>query len=258
MMATKFFLILPLCLFILYLGFQQWRQQRSFKTASHSDIFTYNLSLIELFWAPGSIIYLCGMQMNNVAIMIVGMSTFTFTFMGEILFHVLTCVERYMAVVHPVIYRTSRNAGGLKIRKIIISCVWMLCFGLLFLYADASGAYIALAVICILAVAIMIISFCSISVLCILMHPGPGEAGGEKLRVTQSKQRAFNTITAILGVLVLWIIGLIVLNALRNSLLLNKNATCVIMASIDWFNLPISLIAPLLYLNKSRKRFCCW
>ncbi|KAJ4926971.1 hypothetical protein JOQ06_014712 [Pogonophryne albipinna] len=53
---------------------------------------------------------------------------------GESLFHVLTCLERYLAVVRPIIYLRLRNVQGVRIRNISIG----------------------------------------LSVLCVLIRPGPG------------------------------------------------------------------------------------
>ncbi|KAJ4945014.1 hypothetical protein JOQ06_013553 [Pogonophryne albipinna] len=54
---------------------------------------------------------------------------------GESLFHVLTCLERYLAVVRPIIYLRLRNVQGVRIRNISIG----------------------------------------LSVLCVLIRPGPGD-----------------------------------------------------------------------------------
>lgn len=254
LMAVKVILVFPLCLFILYSGYQQ----RSLKTGSHCDVFTYHLSLIELFWAPGCIFYLCGRHSNNLAMILLGMCAFSFTYLGQILFQVLTCVERYLAVIHPVIYMTSRNARGLRIRKITIGSVWLLSSGLITLNVDPTTTYITIAVLCVMFFAITVITFCSISVLYTLMHPAPGEGGGEKARVAQSKQRAFKTITAILGVLLLWCVCVFLSNALSYSFPLSPHVLCPLLASINWLNLPTNLTAPLLYLNRSGKLTGCW
>lgn len=53
-----------------------------------------------------------------------------------------------------------------------------------------------------LILSIIISSFCSLSVIFVLIRPGPGKHGGNRERVVQSKKMAY-TIVAILGVLVL-------------------------------------------------------
>lgn len=100
--ALRIILLLPLCTFVLYLGHQQWKQQRSFKTASHADIFTYHMAAMELIFVMGAFLSFGGTNQSVIAA--VGSIASLIAYFGEILFHVLTCVEHYLAVVHPIIY----------------------------------------------------------------------------------------------------------------------------------------------------------
>ncbi|KAK2863416.1 hypothetical protein Q5P01_002949 [Channa striata] len=130
---------------------------------------------------------------------IVGLNVFFIIFLGQIMFHVLTCVERYLAVVHPITYR------GLK-------------------------------------------------------RSGPGEVGKDRERVDQSKQRAFYTIMSIMGVLWLLFVGVLVCVWLGFTAtpLMSYRVRCVEMISAIWFNLPNSLLLPLLFLHRVGKfTFCC-
>lgn len=54
---TRVCLLLPLSVFILCVAH---RPQRSFKTMSHSDMFTYNNAVLQLICSVGIIIYTCG------------------------------------------------------------------------------------------------------------------------------------------------------------------------------------------------------
>ncbi|KAI9524359.1 hypothetical protein NQZ68_018096 [Dissostichus eleginoides] len=188
-------LILPICIFALYLGFQRWRQQSSTSsTTSHSDIFTFHMVLMELVDYIGSTLRI-------------------YAWYGRAYFHVLTCVERYLAVVHPVTYLSLKGQRGVRIRNI--------CIGM--------------------------------SVLCVLIRPRPGEQGGDRTIVDQSKRRAFYTIVAILGVLLFRSCGnmaLVVLNVFNEGI-------CVMVVSESWFTLPSSLVLPLLFLHRAGKLSCC-
>jgi len=254
--AIKTILLLPLCAFILYLGFQQWQQHGSFQTASHSDLFTYHLSAMELIWVFGSVFYLCGIYCYSSAMIVLGSCVFSFVFYGEMFFHVLTCVERYLAVVHPITYLGLRTSRGVRIRNICIGCVWLLSFGLLGAHADLTGEWVLNTMLLFLVFSIIVISFCSLSVLCALIRPGPGEGGGEDGRVDQSKQRAFHTVTAISSVLWLWFIGLLVTSPISKTSLLSEEIACVLTVSFGYFNLPCCLVSPLLYLHKAGKLSC--
>ncbi|XP_037615281.1 uncharacterized protein LOC119481999 [Sebastes umbrosus] len=250
-------LSLPLSILVLYLGHQRWQQQRSFKTTSHSDIFTYHLASMDLIWVVGCFCSFYGTYANIMAMISVGFCATTFVFTGEMFFHVLTCVERYLAVVHPVVYLGLKNARGVRIRNISVGCVWLLCFGLTGLIVLKIPDFPINEFSIILIFCLIVVSFCSLSVLCVLIRPGPGDGGGLKEHVDQSKQRAFHTITAILGVLWLWFVGILVSIGLYNSTLLSHSVSCVVILCANWFNLPSSLVLPLLYLHRAGKLSCC-
>ena len=242
--------LLSLSISILYLGYQQWRQQRSFKTASHSDVITYHVAIMNLIWTLGAVFYFVGLYWDFPPLVTVGYFFLSSIFYEEILFHVLTCVDRYLAVVHPVTYRGLRNSRGDMIRNIGIFSVWLLSF-LFNSAAEYNQVLSLLLFICVLVTSLVVVSFCSISVLCALTRPGPGEQG----RVDQSKQRAFFTVMAILGALSFWLFGFLVSSVLKISQL-SKSVTCLIQASFVWFSLPSSLVLPLLYLHKNGKFSC--
>ncbi|MEQ2213873.1 hypothetical protein XENOCAPTIV_022501, partial [Xenoophorus captivus] len=255
MASVKSVLILPLCTFILYLGHQRWRQQRSFQAVSHSDLFTYHLAVIELFWGPGVICYYFGTYIESKVLLIWGLYDLAIPYYGEVFFHLLTCMERYLAAVHPVIYLGLRNARGIRIRNIAIGSVWMLCFGLSGFNADITGKTVVIAMLSVLIVSIVVITFCSISVLCVLVRPRPGGNGRQRKQINQSKLRAFHSVTAISCVLWVWFGALFVSYALSMSLVLSESVDCVLNASVCWFNLPTSLVLPLLYLHREGKLF---
>ncbi len=252
---TNILLLLPLCVFILYLGLQRWRQQRSTSTAamaSHSDSFTYHLVAMELIGVLGYILCCCGIYSNHSVILLVGYCLCSSTWYGEMFFHILTCVERYLAVVHPITYLSLRGERGIRIRNISIGCVWLLCF-VAACRITFEGALIIMDS-CLLIFSFIVIFFCSLSVLCVLIRPGPGEQGGDRKSVDQSKQRAFYTIVAILGVLMLkcvWNLTWVVLNVSK------KSSDCVVMMSGVWLNLPSSLVLPLLFLHRAGTLVCC-
>ncbi|TNN35403.1 hypothetical protein EYF80_054439 [Liparis tanakae] len=154
---TTILLLLPLFILVLYLGFQ--RSSSSSAVMSHTDSFTYQLTSIELIGVLGRTICCCAVYLKQLPVLMWGFFLLTFTWYGQTFFHMLTCVERYLAVVHPVTYLGLRSERGVRIRTVSVG----------------------------------------LSVLYILIRPGPGEQGGDRERVDQSKQRAFYTIMAILG-----------------------------------------------------------
>lgn len=255
--AVKSILTLPLCIYVLYLGFRRWLVQRTFEAVSHSDIFTYHLSAVELFWGLGFVCHLYGTTINSYILIYVGIFTLFFTCYGEGFFHVLTSVDRYLAVVHPITYLGLKSVRGVRIRNAGIAGVWLLSFGLVTTAADTHSYYLIFLFL-FLIVSLLVVTFCSFSVLCVLIRPAPGQGGGERERVDQSKQRAFNTITAISSVLWFWFIGLLVATALSKSSLLTEHEKCLLIPYASWFNLPTSLVSPLQFLHRAgRLSFIC-
>uniref|UniRef100_A0A096LQK9 G-protein coupled receptors family 1 profile domain-containing protein n=1 Tax=Poecilia formosa TaxID=48698 RepID=A0A096LQK9_POEFO len=242
-------LMLPLSIFILHYGVQQWLQRRSASAAaiSHSDCFTYHMVVMELLGVFGYILNLAGICRGDVYIIRIGDFFTSLTWFGQVFFHSLTCLERYLAVVHPIVYLRLKNERGIRIRNVSIACAWALSVAgveNLFTIMDS----------CLLITAIVIVSFCSLSVLCVLIRPGPGDQSSDNEKVDQLKKRAFYTIMAILGVLVLrftW--GLT-----RSIFYMSKaNYYCLVMTSCFWFYLPSSLVLPLLFLHRTGKLMCC-
>ncbi|KAF7644522.1 hypothetical protein LDENG_00220650 [Lucifuga dentata] len=105
---------------------------------------------------------------------------------------------------------------------------------------------------CIMAVCCALISYCSLSVLCALIRPGPGEGGGDRERVDQSKLRNHHAIT---GMLVLRFGGHLVCSWLMSSGL--SVDVCMLSRLVLWLNLPSSLVLPLLFLHRAGKLTVC-
>ncbi|CAJ1085807.1 hypothetical protein D5F01_LYC22916 [Xyrichtys novacula] len=162
---TSILLLFPLCMLIICLGLQQWRKRRSASAAetSHSDIFTYHMVAMEMIGILGCGLYCCGVCLLEPWLVLFGVYFFTATSNGQIFFHILTCAERHLAVVHPILYRGLKQRGGVRIRNITIG----------------------------------------LSVLHTLKRPGPGDGGGNRARADKTKMKAFQTITIILGALLL-------------------------------------------------------
>lgn len=240
-------LLLLLFIYIFYLGYQQ----RSI--SSHTDLFMYHSITMQLITYLGLTCYFCGGYINHPEMTMGGLCLWSMTDIGQALFHTLTCVERYLAVGKPITYLHLKQAGGVRIRNTSIGCVWLLSFGWLAVWYLASTTLYLVLYSCSMGFALAVISFCSISVLCTLKRPGPGDVGGNKECVDQSKQRAFYSIVAILGVLLLRSVGNLISNLLSNSELVTPLNYCLLVMSGFWLDLPNSLALPLLFLHRTGK-----
>ncbi|KAK2863389.1 hypothetical protein Q5P01_002922 [Channa striata] len=249
-------LLLPLFIFVLCVGYRQWRQQRSTST-THSNLFIYHSIAMELNVFFGFTSFYCGGYFNVPGIMLIGLIIWTITYLGQGLLHILTCVERYLAVVYPISYLHLRQAGEVTIRNISVGCVWLLTFAwLLMCYLLSSNLYFILHCCCTMFV-FVVITFCSISVLCALKRPGPGEVGGNKKRIDQSKQRAFVNILLITGVLLLRYVGKMICFMIFNLTEVEPSNICVALLATVCLDLPSSLVLPLLFLQRVGKLQCC-
>ncbi|KAL6118281.1 uncharacterized protein ACO6RY_03112 [Pungitius sinensis] len=245
-------LLLPLCLLVLYLGAQRWRQQRS-KAASHCDIFTYHLVVTEMICVFGCALYCCATVAHAAPLVNIGAYVISVATNGQVPFHILTCVERRLAVVYPITYLRLRERGGVRIRNVAVGFAWLFFLGLFGVNLFMSSAFL----FCLSVGSVVVISFCSLSVLRALVRPGPGAGAGGRERADQSKVRAFNIITAILGTHLFRLGGYLLVLSAYNSLAWSEQVRCDLLLSGVWFGLPGSLVLPLLYLHRAGKLLCC-
>lgn len=255
--ATNILFLLPLYIIVLYLFVQQWRQQQKCSTAlSHSDHFTCHMVLMDLTGVIGSISFFCGIHIDLSQLKAVGTFLLFIGLNGQAFLHFLTCLERYLAVVHPVTYRSLRNSKGIQIRNVTIGISWLLSFAIQgFLFLENLSLYKILGALY-LVLSIANVFFCSFSVLLVLIRPGPGERDGNRCKIDKTKQRALFTITAILVVLSIKFIGYLISNGIVTSKQEAQNTVCAVMGAALWFSLPSSLVLPLLFLHRAGKLGC--
>lgn len=248
---TYLLLFLPLFILVLYFGYQQFRQQHSTSTSTaQSDAFLYNSFAMDLITCVGYNLLFFGSYFNLPDMMLVGSCFETVASCGQDFFHLLSCVERYLAVVKPITYRRLRHARGVKIRYISIGCVWFLSFLYLTQTFLGNEKLNMILYFCFMGFFLIATCFCSISVLCVLKHPGPGELGGKREQANQSKQRAFYTIMAIMGALLFRFGGHLITYIIQTAIVIGATEACVIMFSESLFNLPSTLVLPLLFLHR--------
>ncbi|XP_040929305.1 uncharacterized protein LOC121202666 [Betta splendens] len=241
---VSIFLLLPLNACVLHRGLQQWRRQRVSTAAmtTHSDIFTCHLAVMELISVFGAVLCVCGIYVNNFQLIKSWFYLSSITFYGETFFHILTCLELHLAVVHPIVYLSLREERWTRIRNIVIGCIWLLSCGWTGLITIGNGYLIP--DVCLLITSVFIISFCSLSVLRALTRPGPGKLGRDP-----SKQRAFYSIAAILGVLLLRCSWSLV--GAGRSVALGLVTDCLSNMCGVWISLPGSLLLPLMFMQRT-------
>lgn len=249
-LAVKTIIILPLAVVVLHLGYRHWRQQRSAAPTSHTDVLAYHMAVLDLLFVVAVLLSLCGELSGLLLLTTVSYHIYAFTFPGPVLLHILTCLERYLAVVHPVTYLKLRRSGGSRIWNGFLVCTWLLSLGW------GAGGRAALnppyfPMFILLAFALVTVTLSSLRVLVVLIRPKPGEGG----RANQSRLRAFQTMAVITGLVWMWFLGSLVTLALGKNI--SKVVSCVVVGAGFWFTVPSHLVLPLLFLHRAGKLTAC-
>ncbi|KAJ4948703.1 hypothetical protein JOQ06_020233 [Pogonophryne albipinna] len=244
-------LLLPVCIRVIYISVQKWRQQPN-AIIRHSDALTYNMVATELMNILGSCLSCCAAYTGFTIMMQLGIYLFLLNFSAQQYFHVLTCVERYLAVVHPIIFLKLRGNRAVRIRNVTIVCVWLLCFGSMAFLSLPEDQSIAVSFFW-ASLFLFVVLFCSVSVVWVLIRPKPRVGK----RVDRTKVRALYYMMVILGVLVFRFGSTTISLALYHFQNQVVDEKCLALFCMIWMGLPGSLVLPLLYLHKAGKLTCC-
>ncbi|XP_051537047.1 chemokine XC receptor 1-like [Myxocyprinus asiaticus] len=161
-----------------------------------TEFFSLNLFVSEILLSLNSLLNLLNKEFEIHKI--VGAFLIGLAITGRPLFQCLICVERYLAVVHPV---TFLKFKPLRYRVICSGIVWVTTVGSCLVIIMALELFLSkLFVGFILAQFFALLSvqlFCCLAVLRALKQSGPGERGREKLEENHMKRRASNLILTI-------------------------------------------------------------
>lgn len=246
------FFFLPLYIYILYVGLERWRRQSASTAASHSDCLAYNAVLVEVIGVLGFVLICCGIHTGQKHLSARGVQTTAIQFGGQLIFQILTCAERYFAVVHPVAYMRQKNSRGNRIRNATVGCCWLLCFSSISLLLIEDEVANPAVYFVLLAFSIVAVLFFSSSVLDVLVRPRPAEVANSRQRVDQQKMRAFRMMMAILSVLALKLASSTCSTA-TYILVSDYKIQCEVWLLTHWINIPSVLVIPLLYVQRQRK-----
>lgn len=238
--------VVPLCALVIFIS-----AQRSGTAASHSDHFTYQTIINTLLSFTGMTLTGGGVRAGLSPMAHVGLFLFGSTAFTQMFFDTLTCVERYVAVVHPITYRNLKNVKGVRIRNVSIGCVWLLSFSPLTFMTVKSEILTVVLFLCVTALCLVIVFFCNFRVLVVLIRPGPGKVGGAKQPVDKSKLRAFYTIAIILMALLIRFGTNTFLSSFYTSAVPTMEAKCHLILSIMWLTLPGNMVLPLLFVHRA-------
>ncbi|KAJ0006104.1 hypothetical protein NQD34_013377, partial [Periophthalmus magnuspinnatus] len=233
-------LLLPVFLSVIYIGFQQWRKPKTqlrSSASNHSDNFTFNITALEVFGVLGSCIIIVSSFTSHSDLAVSGGSLMYMVYCGQIFFHNLMCLEQYLAVVHPITYLRLKKNRKL-IRNSCIIAAWLVIFCMVIVFQFRNPVFNFLSVFLTTVISLLSITFFCVSVLCVLIRPGPGGRG----RVHQSKRRAFYTITAITMVLFVKFGIMFASHIIGLAKALTDFKACMLAVSARWLNTPSSLV----------------
>ncbi|XP_057218721.1 C-C chemokine receptor type 8-like [Triplophysa rosa] len=171
-----------------------------------SEFFILNLSFCEIGICVNCLTFVLSTWFRSLSTCELFLIGFSIT--GRPLFQCLMCVERYLAVVHPV---TFLKYKPLRYRVICCTAAWIICLSSCFLCMftlDAQYAVYVWILTMQLLVFLFIKLFCLSAVLRALKRSGPGERGRERGEENHMKRRAFYLIliTTVTTVLTLFFI----------------------------------------------------
>lgn len=134
------------------------------------------------------------------------------------------------------------------------SAVWLLSLTEIGLLSVSSKISTASVLISFTVLSLIAVSFCTLSVLYALIHPGPGE---RRKHVDQSKLRAFYAILTILAVMMIRIGGNVFIIVFYASSQIEEDEKCHLILFLLRTCLPTSLLPPVPFLQRAGKIFCC-
>lgn len=243
-----FILILPLLILVLYLGLQRWQQHLAEGT-TNADVFTFHLAIIEVVGVFGTIVSCTGIFKWDLNLLIIGMLILNLTWYGETYFHILTCMECYLAVVYPIRYQNLRREWGITFRNVSVLSTWLLSFAGVAMMKFTEIFAIMDIVVCILSFVIM--SYCGIFVVYTLGKKSR-EKSGNNDQGCQTKLKAYHIFLTLMTVILLrFSVGIIW--ACFN---LSKQNICHMIVFETWLSLPGRLVLPLHFLHRARIFSC--
>lgn len=236
----SYLLLVPFFVLVLHVALQRWRSATTTATG-HMDVLTYHMVLLELLSLVGASIYYTGSVTGKVHDWGTMVTAISSVGTGKAVFHLLACLDRYLAVVHPIRYVWTRQSAGIRLRNVFIGCAWLLCLPscvMDYVHRRTYG-------FCLLFFAVLFSSG-TLCVLFVIHRAGPK-------RQSRDKRRALCTVAAITVSLVLRFFGNMIPVILLATLDLRWSQQCFIITASLPISLPSSLVMPLLFLQRAGK-----
>ncbi|XP_050948624.1 uracil nucleotide/cysteinyl leukotriene receptor-like [Labeo rohita] len=217
-----------------------------------SEFFNFNLSVCEIGVCLDFLLFTLAIWF--LFLIPLGLFLQGLTITGRALFQCLICVERYLAVVHPV---TFLKYKPLRYRAICCAAAWIIIFGsslvcmftLMSSNINAHALFFSLQFLLFLSIQL----FCLVAVLRALKQSGPGEKGKKREEENHIKRRAIyliliTTVNMVITYVPIIISGVFII--LRNNYHLAYWAPGLVCYVLAGF------VQPVLYLHQAGKLSC--
>ncbi|XP_029905168.1 P2Y purinoceptor 2-like [Myripristis murdjan] len=218
-----------------------------------SEFFSLNLTVSELLYGLSNICAFISVFYNVVSVAVASAFFSVFLFMGRPLFQTCICVERYIAVVHPVLFLQLKT---LKYRVVCCAAVWLLVLGACIMQVLTLNNLI-LAQRCYIGVYLLLFSvklFCCLSVLRALRKPGPGTGGRDKEGSDKVKMKSFKVLLIITVSTVLTYLPFIITFTLYGFI--SQEGVFASFGTCAFFAVMTGFVHPFLYLHRMGKLPC--
>ncbi|XP_045080860.1 P2Y purinoceptor 8 [Coregonus clupeaformis] len=217
-----------------------------------SDFFSLNLALSEILVCLSSVFFIVSTHVKTTAVFVLVTFGISLLYIGRPLFQSCVCVERYLAVVHPVVFlkykplRYRVGCCGVAWLMVLGDCLFgvLLCGTSIYNYAYSGQNLILM----------FLMLFCCLSVLRALKQPGPGEGDREREGTNNRKMRAFKIILIILVSVSVSYLPVIVIMSLSDVL----NVVALYFSHSIALSITVitGFVQPLLFLHRSEKLPC--
>jgi hypothetical protein len=218
-----------------------------------SEVFTLNLAVSEILFCLSAVFVFVYMHLPIPPLLAIAGFFSGFIIPGRPLFQFCICFERYLAVVHPVVflkYRPLRYKVGCS------GLVWLYLIGFCFttMWVKEQQIVIYYVSLCEVMALLSLMLFCCLSVLRALKQPGPGEGERGRDGTNNMKMRAFKIILIIMVSMMInylpWVMVFPFIGILDLGQFLYATYICLFISVVSGF------VQPLLYLHRAGKLPC--
>lgn len=240
---------IPIYLLVLQKGVQQWLGHVSLQSSS-SDVFIYHSAVLEIIASFSMAVYSFSVYSCWTSAMLFGYYVMWLTYVGQSLYHCLTCFERYMAVVHPADYHRLAKEVLMRTRKACAAAVWLFSTGFAGYTSTILPQVPDVFFFCILAAMVLIINFCSLSMLFALVRLGLWKVGGDRRQIDRSKLKAFHMVMAVTVSLWFRLSGFMGCNISMSLAKASMKEECILLFTSVWLYIPSSVVLPVMFLQR--------